>query len=1237
MWGEMVRLERVLLSYVLPYVLSYVLSYVLLPYQAQKNYPTFDQESAAILFCVRKWHKIITCRPTTIYTDSSVAASMLYKHLGPPRLQRWGMELGTFLPFLKVAYRKGVDNGMADFLSRYPTFKNYVQEDDDATGMSEELFDLLPESVPLFTHKLGDDDAWLAQCRYPLYEAKNPAQIESIWQAQGVHSDGTGETADDAATGSSDDILLAASGLPSVAALFSGENGSLLADKLPAQIAKVRHMVEQGDFFREQREFEWQCRAWEIATETFEAVNGRAPILYDLCCGEGGYSRGARISGVRCYGFDTQAKFRRRYEGDATSTRGEYTSSGMTFLERDVTSEAFWEELVVNGRIGDCPPPDMIHVSPPCRGDSRLGKMSHPRADRDIDFDWMIRQLKRVEGARAETSSLPLLWQLENVPESESAVTEPVVSRGRLCGTMMGNRVFRHRVFYCNYECDDKLEHCHDGKLVGNRGVHYSTGGDFNRFSQLPEANMYGVYSQRSPGRGSLEEWHGALGHGANQFSAEGVLGALPLGYGRLLTAQMVSHYLHRTVDYPIISPHERTALDRLVLERWADGGHPGFELDSVASAFWFSDADLVANIAAGECHDAATPEPPINADAPNDDAMDDRYAAASPYEVRRDRQLRDPQLGLVLTRLESGNLSKRLRSALNRLWVIDNGLLYRLAIDTSGEPGRRLAVPDADRGPLMRRFHAECHRGGDPLFESVSEYYWWPEINRDCHDYANACTLCGGVRSRSLAKAPIVPIATPSRPFSVVHVDHKGPLPRSGAYTNILVVVCALTRFTLYIPVPNVTAMETQKALMTHVFSIFGFPLVMISDNGPAFRSDLQGHMADFFGFRHVPILPYNAAANGTAEASVKRIKLLLDRHTKGYAEWHRVLPLAQLQLNSHVHTGTDMSPYMALFGRAPHGIAQLENPSLLSKTGSGSEWLKTVRGMFVRVHADIQKASDDLKRAHADAANARTSSDLDPRAGQIKPGGWVRIVKGSLEEAKFLRKHGHGTPWKNRYRVLEVKPHAVRLSVPKDGSVPAIGDWQLIRRMEPSPAETHRPHLDDPRMTELGIPVPGTVGDVTVDVADPNQLYEIDKILRATKVGGKYILWVKWRGYQDPTPVPRAQLLQDTNNPALLIEIDEAVARYREEKRLADDDEDEPELDDSDDHEDPSEPELLTGRVPRVHRPPMRYNPSNSDALCCVLELSHDDFVYYDSELDTTLDCIVMELSELDYNLLW
>ena len=568
-------------------------------------------------------------------------------------------------------------------------------------------------------------------------------------------------------------------------------------------------------------------------------------------------------------------------------------------------------------------------------------------------------------------------------------------------------------------------------------------------------------------------------------------------------------------------------------------------------------------------------------------------------FAISRERQSQDPHLGLLISRMESATLSKRLRTATDRLWVLKRGLLYRLVIDITGEVSERLAVPQADRGALMRQFHHLCHRGGDPLHEEMSMLYWWPEINRDCHDYANACTLCGGVRSRNLVKAPVVPVATPSRPFQVIHVDHKGPLPRSGKFTNILVVVCALTRFTLYIPVVNVTAEETQKALVARVFSIFGVPLVVITDNGPAFRSGLQKQMADFFGFRHVPILPYNAAANGTAEASVKRIKLLLDRHTRGYDEWHRVLPLAQLQLNSHIHTGTDMSPYMALFGRPPTGIAELENPELLPKDGSGSEWLKEIRSRMTRLHKDIVKASDDIKQARADEANKRNHSELDGRAGHIKVGGYVRIIRGSMEDAKYIRKHGHGAPWKHKYLVKEVRPHAVLLDVPKDGSVPEIMDWQLIRRCEPAPAESHLPHVDDPRMTEMGVPLPGSAGDSIANAVDPNEVYEIDKVLRATKVGGKYLIWVKWTGHADPTPVPRAQLLLDSNNPALLREIDEAVERYKEEKRLDEDDEDEPDACPTSNNDSIVLGPEPSGREARVRRPPVRYNPGGVNYL--------------------------------------
>ena len=73
---------------------------------SQKNYTAFDKEAAAILLCVRHWSDLITYHPTTVFTDSAVAASMIHKHLAPPRLQRWGMELGTYLPHLRVGYRK---------------------------------------------------------------------------------------------------------------------------------------------------------------------------------------------------------------------------------------------------------------------------------------------------------------------------------------------------------------------------------------------------------------------------------------------------------------------------------------------------------------------------------------------------------------------------------------------------------------------------------------------------------------------------------------------------------------------------------------------------------------------------------------------------------------------------------------------------------------------------------------------------------------------------------------------------------------------------------------------------------------------------------------------------------------------------------------------------------------------------------------------------------------------------
>eukprot|EP00965_Chrysotila_dentata_P056264 1866300-Pleurochrysis_carterae.AAC.1 len=59
----------------------------------QRNWATFDKEEASILLAVTHWHRFVAHRKTTVYTDSTVAASMLSNHREPrpPRLERWGV------------------------------------------------------------------------------------------------------------------------------------------------------------------------------------------------------------------------------------------------------------------------------------------------------------------------------------------------------------------------------------------------------------------------------------------------------------------------------------------------------------------------------------------------------------------------------------------------------------------------------------------------------------------------------------------------------------------------------------------------------------------------------------------------------------------------------------------------------------------------------------------------------------------------------------------------------------------------------------------------------------------------------------------------------------------------------------------------------------------------------------------------------------------------------------------
>lgn len=138
------------------------------------------------------------------------------------------------------------------------------------------------------------------------------------------------------------------------------------------------------------------------------------PLLYDLCCKEGGAGKGYADAGFDVVGIDIEAQPRYPY------------------AFRKASAIAVLLELL-KGELR--PMPDAFHASPPCQRFSitqRLNGIEHP------DLIGMLRYFLNRTGRP---------YVIENVMGARDQLRAPVM----LCGAMFGLRTYRHRLFEANF------------------------------------------------------------------------------------------------------------------------------------------------------------------------------------------------------------------------------------------------------------------------------------------------------------------------------------------------------------------------------------------------------------------------------------------------------------------------------------------------------------------------------------------------------------------------------------------------------------------------------------------------------------------------------------------------------------------------------------------------------------------------------------------------------------------
>ena len=248
------------------------------------------------------------------------------------------------------------------------------------------------------------------------------------------------------------------------------------------------------------------------------------------------------------------------------------------------------------------------------------------------------------------------------------------------------------------------------------------------------------------------------------------------------------------------------------------------------------------------------------------------------------------------------------------------NGLLY---------VGNRLYVPENCRLQVLQHNHdhpAMGHHGINNTILQLRKFYWWPNLTEYVTKYVQSCESCQRNKINRQAPAGLLnTLSIPEQPWSSISMDFVVDLPVSNGFTNILVVVCRLTKMAHFIPMVNITASNVAKTFLREVVRIHGIPQDIISDRDVAFTSQFWQTICSSMDITLNMATAHHKQTDGQSENAIQQLKQYL-RHYVNYSQdnWCELLPLAEIAHNTRKNTSTKETPFKANYGFEPRILNQ-------------------------------------------------------------------------------------------------------------------------------------------------------------------------------------------------------------------------------------------------------------------------------------------------------------------------
>ncbi len=230
----------------------------------------------------------------------------------------------------------------------------------------------------------------------------------------------------------------------------------------------------------------------------------------------------------------------------------------------------------------------------------------------------------------------------------------------------------------------------------------------------------------------------------------------------------------------------------------------------------------------------------------------------------------------------------------------------------------RKVIRNDEEKINLTLQAHEIGHEGIFKTYNRLKRDYYWTNMILDVKYIVRTCKRCQLFRPQ---KGNILTEDLPTKPgypFTKVGLDIIGPLPTTiHGNKYIVVLVDYLTKWVEAEPTGNIESEDIIQFLMK-VFSRHGIPEILITDNGPQFRSDKIKSFLDLYGVYVHFTAVYHPESNGEVENRNKEIgKYLRLLCNKNSERWDEILPSALWALRTCKNETTKFSSFELLYGR--------------------------------------------------------------------------------------------------------------------------------------------------------------------------------------------------------------------------------------------------------------------------------------------------------------------------------